>query len=78
MLDADPMCPPGLRARHRLVALGRELDKLETIDDGLSKVLLGRFGKVEEVAALVAWLASRECSFSTGAAFDISGGRATY
>ncbi|MFI4986728.1 MAG: SDR family NAD(P)-dependent oxidoreductase [Alphaproteobacteria bacterium] len=44
----------------------------------LSKIPMGRFGKVEEVAALVAWLASRECSFSTGAAFDISGGRATY
>jgi 3-oxoacyl-[acyl-carrier protein] reductase len=39
---------------------------------------MGRFGQVEEVAALVAWLASGECSFSTGAVFDISGGRATY
>jgi len=44
----------------------------------LSKIPMGRFGKVEEVAALVAWLASEECSFSTGAVFDISGGRATY
>jgi len=44
----------------------------------LSKIPMGRFGKVEEVAALVAWLASKECSFSTGATFDISGGRATY
>jgi 3-oxoacyl-[acyl-carrier protein] reductase len=44
----------------------------------LSKIPMGRFGKVEEVAALVAWLASRECSFSTATAFDISGGRATY
>jgi len=43
-----------------------------------SKIPMGRFGTVEEVAALVAWLASRECSFSTGAVFDISGGRATY
>jgi len=33
---------------------------------------------VEELAALVAWLASEDCSFSTGAVFDISGGRATY
>ena len=48
------------------------------IDYMLSKIPMGRFGKVEEVAALVAWLASSECSFSTGAAFDISGGRATY
>ena len=43
-----------------------------------SKIPMGRFGKVGEIAALVAWLASKECSFSTGAAFDISGGRATY
>jgi len=39
---------------------------------------MGRFVKVEEIAALVTWLASDECSFSTGAVFDISGGRATY
>lgn len=48
------------------------------IDYMLSKIPMGRFGKVEEVAALVAWLSSKDCSFSTGAAFDISGGRATY
>ncbi len=48
------------------------------IDFMLSKIPMGRFGKVEEVAALVAWLASADCSFSTGATFDISGGRATY
>lgn len=44
----------------------------------LSKIPMNRFVKVEEIAALVAWLASEECSFSTGAVFDISGGRATY
>jgi 2-dehydro-3-deoxy-L-rhamnonate dehydrogenase (NAD+) len=44
----------------------------------LSKIPMGRFVKVEELAALVCWLASDECSFSTGAVFDISGGRATY
>jgi 3-oxoacyl-[acyl-carrier protein] reductase len=44
----------------------------------LSKIPLGRFGTVEEIAALVCWLASEECSFSTGAVFDLSGGRATY
>jgi 3-oxoacyl-[acyl-carrier protein] reductase len=48
------------------------------IDYMLSKIPLGRFGKVEEIAAMVAWLASEECSFSTGAVFDLSGGRATY
>jgi 3-oxoacyl-[acyl-carrier protein] reductase len=44
----------------------------------LSKIPRGRFVEVEEVAALVAWLASRDCAFTTGAVFDISGGRATY
>jgi 3-oxoacyl-[acyl-carrier protein] reductase len=44
----------------------------------LSKIPMGRFGTVEEVAALVAWLASEDCSFSTGAVFDLTGGRATY
>ena len=48
------------------------------IDFMLSKIPLSRFGKVEEMASLVAWLASEECSFSTGGVFDISGGRATY
>jgi NAD(P)-dependent dehydrogenase (short-subunit alcohol dehydrogenase family) len=44
----------------------------------LSKIPMGRFVQVEEIAALVCWLASADCSFSTGAVFDISGGRATY
>ena len=52
--------------------------KQEHIDFMLSKIPLGRFGLVEEIAALICWLASEECSFSTGAVFDISGGRATY
>jgi 3-oxoacyl-[acyl-carrier protein] reductase len=50
----------------------------EHIDYMVSKIPMGRLGKVDEVAALVCWLASAECSFSTGAVFDISGGRATY
>jgi 3-oxoacyl-[acyl-carrier protein] reductase len=44
----------------------------------VSRVPMGRAGRPEEVAAMIAWLASEECSFSTGALFDISGGRATY
>jgi NAD(P)-dependent dehydrogenase (short-subunit alcohol dehydrogenase family) len=44
----------------------------------VSRIPMGRTGLKEEVAALVAWLSSAECSFSTGAVFDISGGRATY
>ena len=43
-----------------------------------SKIPMERFGAVEEAAALICWLASRECSFSTAAVFDLSGGRATY
>ena len=50
----------------------------EHIDYMLSKIPMGRFGKVEEISSLVTWLASQECSFSTGGVFDISGGRATY
>jgi NAD(P)-dependent dehydrogenase (short-subunit alcohol dehydrogenase family) len=48
------------------------------IDYMLSKIPMGRFGKREEAAAMVAWLCSEDCSFSTGAVFDLSGGRATY
>jgi 3-oxoacyl-[acyl-carrier protein] reductase len=52
--------------------------KQEHIDYMLAKIPMNRFVEVEEIAALVAWLASEECSFSTGAVFDISGGRAVY
>jgi 3-oxoacyl-[acyl-carrier protein] reductase len=48
------------------------------IDYMLSKIPMNRFVLVEEVASLVCWLASADCSFSTGGVFDISGGRATY
>lgn len=50
----------------------------EHIEYMLSKIPKGRFVEVEEIANMVAWLASKECSFTTAAAFDISGGRATY
>ena len=48
------------------------------IDFMLSKIPMNRFVKVEEIAAMIAWMASEECSFTTGAVFDISGGRAVY
>jgi 3-oxoacyl-[acyl-carrier protein] reductase len=48
------------------------------IDYMLTKIPMGRFGETSEIAAMVAWLASEECSFSTGAVFDLSGGRSTY
>lgn len=52
--------------------------KPEHIDYMLSRIPMGRFVEVDEIAALICWLASEDCSFSTGAVFDISGGRATY
>ncbi|MBI5717864.1 MAG: SDR family oxidoreductase [Burkholderiales bacterium] len=52
--------------------------KPEHIDYMLSKIPMGRFVEVSEVAAMAAWLASEDCSFSTGAVFDITGGRSTY
>ncbi len=60
-----------------------ETPMLEQVSDAhlaymRSKIPMERFGTVDEVAALVCWLASQECSFTTGAVFDISGGRATY
>ena len=50
----------------------------EHIQFMLSKIPMGRFGLAEEVAALVTWLCTEDCSFSTGAVFDLSGGRSTY
>ena len=50
----------------------------EHIDYMVEKIPMGRMGGATEVAALICWLASEECSFSTGATYDISGGRATY
>ncbi|MDC3079724.1 SDR family oxidoreductase [Rhodospirillaceae bacterium] len=50
----------------------------EHIDFMLSKIPIGRFGTVDEIANLITWLSSEDCSFSTGGVFDISGGRATY
>ena len=50
----------------------------ERINYMLSKVPLGRMGTAQEIAAMITWLCSDDCSFSTGAVFDLSGGRATY
>ena len=49
-----------------------------TVDMLVAKIPMGRVGRPDEVAALAAWLASDDCSFSTGAVYDLSGGRATY
>ena len=61
--------------------IGTELLKqmeTSTVELLISKIPMGRVGTPEEVAALVAWLASDQCTFSTGAVYDLSGGRATY
>ncbi len=50
----------------------------EQVQYMVDRIPMGRTGEIDEIAGLVAWLASEECSFSTGAVFDISGGRATY
>jgi 3-oxoacyl-[acyl-carrier protein] reductase len=50
----------------------------EHIDYMLSKIPMRRFGRIEEIAAMVTWLCTEECSLSTGAVFYLSGGRATY
>ena len=52
--------------------------KQTQIDYMLAKIPMGRFLEVDEVAAMVAWLSSEDCCFTTGSVFDISGGRATY
>lgn len=52
--------------------------KREHIDFMLSKIPMNRFLEVGEAAAMIAWLATEDCAFSTGAVFDLSGGRATY
>ena len=52
--------------------------KPEQIAFMLSKIPMGRFLEVDEAASMIGWLASEDCAFSTGAVFDLSGGRASY
>jgi NAD(P)-dependent dehydrogenase (short-subunit alcohol dehydrogenase family) len=79
---AKELAPTGLRVNCLAPAL-IETDALqrltpEYIASMVSLIPLGRPGRIEEVAAMVAWMCSDECSFSTGAVFDLSGGRATH
>lgn len=66
------------------LALTGDVTRAKDVDGAVArvesawKIPMGWVGKPEEVAALVAWLASDECSFSTGAVYDLPGGRATY
>lgn len=64
---------PGLIATDMIKSLSEE-----NLAWSRSRIPMGRIGQPEEVAAMVGWLCSEECSFSTGAVFDISGGRSTY
>lgn len=74
LLDIAVNCVTPAAARTRI------FDQMsqEHIDYMLSKIPRGRFLEVEEAAAMIAWLCSRENSFTTGGVFDLSGGRATY
>jgi 3-oxoacyl-[acyl-carrier protein] reductase len=73
-MDIAVNCVTPAAARTRIF----EQLKPEFIEFMLSKIPRGRFAEVEEIAGMIAWLASRENSFTTGGVFDISGGRATY
>ena len=76
--ERNPQYPGELRnpgaARTELFAQMQQ----SHIDYMLSKIPMNRFVEAHEIASLVCWLASDECSFSTGAVFDVFGGRATY
>ncbi len=71
---------PYSTAKAGVIGLTKALAKevATTVDMLIAKIPMGRIGRPDEVAALVIWLASDECSFSTGAVYDLSGGRATY
>ena len=71
---AVPIPPPPAAAQTDLFAQMTE----EQIQYMLSRIPMGRFVQVQEIAALICWLCTEECAFSTGAVFDVSGGRATY
>jgi 2-dehydro-3-deoxy-L-rhamnonate dehydrogenase (NAD+) len=71
-IRANTICPAAIETE----LLGQMKPKF--VKGLLAKIPMGRFGKADEVAALIAWMCSEECSFCTGAVFDSSGGRATY
>ena len=73
-IRVNALCPGPLRTELLMKFLNTD----EKRQRRLVHIPMGRFGRIEEAAALVAWLCSEDCSFSTGAAFDLSGGRATY
>ncbi len=72
-IRVNAVAPAIIATQNLFHAQPEEMQKL-----WVSRVPMGRPGQPEEVAAMITWLASEECSFSTGAIFDLSGGRATY
>ena len=66
--------PPGHKVAVLPVAPGEPVRRA----DSLARIPLGRFLEPDEVAAMVSWPCGKECTFSTGAVFDLSGGRTTY
>lgn len=71
-IRANTICPAAIETE-----LLQQMDP-DFVQGLLSKIPMGRFGRADEVAALIAWMCSEECSFCAGAVFDASGGRATY
>ena len=71
-IRANTICPAAIETE-----LLKQMDPA-FVQGLLAKIPLGRFGRAEEIAALISWMCSEECTFCTGAVFDASGGRATY
>jgi NAD(P)-dependent dehydrogenase (short-subunit alcohol dehydrogenase family) len=71
-IRANTICPAAIETE-----LLKQMDPA-FVQGLLSKIPMGRFGRADEIAALIGWMCSEECSFCTGAVFDSSGGRATY
>lgn len=69
---ANSICPAAIETD-----LLKQMDP-EFVRGLLAKIPMGRFGRADEIAAIIAWMCSEDCSFCTGAVFDASGGRATY
>jgi 3-oxoacyl-[acyl-carrier protein] reductase len=71
-IRANTICPAAIETE-----LLKQMDP-EFVKGLLAKIPMGRFGQADEIASLIAWMCSEQCSFCTGAVFDSSGGRATY
>ena len=78
-MSPDPEDPERREARLNFFLSDIELQRARKYQNEIvARIPMRRFGTVEEIAAQIAWLCSEDCSFATGAVFDLSGGRATY